>query len=521
MISIIFQTVINQSFSCEPYDKNSTVFLIAEKQKTVSTKYTEKDKLLDDCLMPFSSRQYVVRVSKESILIFTLFTDSEKAELDVNVDGPVYRIKTSAQWLSHSYIYYISNDDDAFILIINNQANPVFYKFFIDTSESLCENNSRLLPLVGSIIAFHIDLRRGDTVFLNINSSDQFNPRFSVFVLYYEILPDESFYALYQYRQISGGTSSFTADLTGRYYVIVDSKENGGIFNLSTKVISPPWNQEWFWLLVLTLFLIITAFLTHIYRVAYLSRSSKLAFASCYFWFLTIGIAVSEVGSFSYGTSIYMPLFYLLLFLCLLSHALQIYASHLDRLKITESCQFCGREVSIREENYCCGKIVKKISIAWFLMPISLTFLFFGVSNIILAMFAPSFIDYSFMVGSCGSIVGGAIGWWINRTLYGIRKWRENIDRYEFPRYTLYVPIGIMLEGIVLAVVWPFMISFLKVFYFMQNTELLVSSNLVWLRTRVAALTIPIYMTYILFVILIGSLYPIIRRQRILRKKYS
>ena len=493
---------------------------ISESQKVGSVTYVEKNKLHEDHLMPSISKQYAIRVSEKSLLIFLLFIDTEKAELEVKVDGPVNKTRINAQWLSQSHIYYVRNDGEAYISVMNPQANPVYYRFYVDTSEPLSDVNSRLLPLEGSQVAFHIDLRKDDGVLLDISYSDHFNPRYCVFALYSEVYSGGSSYSLHQYGQSSYGSSSFTADLGGRYYVIVDSKEGEGTFSLSKSITSPPWNQEWFWPLVLIIFFIVTTFLTNIFGIRNLERSARFALLGCYFWLLTIGIVLSEVGSFGYGTSIYVPLFYVLFLLYGSSHVLQIYASYLDRKKTTETCRFCGREVDFHIENYCCGKIVKNISVAWFFMPLSFSSLFFVIGYLISLSFLPSFLEYSVWVGSCGSIVGGVIGWWINRTLYGMESWRKNADRYEFPRYMPYMATGLLLEGIVLALVWPPIIGFLRVIFFGQNTELLTSPGFVWFRTRIAALTIPLHLASIFIITAIGLIFLITMRVRKLNTKY-
>ncbi len=500
------------------YEESKASFILSSNveisQKTESLNYTEKNKLFNDYLMPSYLKKYAIRVSERSLLIFVLFIDTEKAVLEVNVDGLVNKTRISALWLSQSYIYYVKNDGEAFISVMNPQSYPVYFRFYVDTSEPLSDVNSKLLPLEGSQVAFHIDLRKDDKVLLNISYADHINPRYTVFALYNEFSSRESVYSLYQYEQSSYGTSSFTANLGGRYYIIIDSNEGKGVFSLSKSITSPPWNQEWFWLLILIVFFIIVTFLTkiNIFGIKNLERSTTFAFLACYFGLLTIGMLISVAGTFSYGTTIYMQLFYFLIFLFMLSHTLQIYASYLDRKKIIEKCQICGREVDIHEENYCCGKIVKKISVTWFFLPLSFSFLFFVIGYLISESFFHSLLNYSFWVGSFGSIVGGVIGWWINKTLYGIKSWKKNIDRYEFPRYIPYMAIGLLLEGIMLALVFPLIINFLQVIFFEQNTELLISPGFVWFRTRIAELTIPTPLATILIIISSVLIFLIIMR---------
>jgi len=491
---------------------------IESSQKMILVNYTEMDMLLNDYLMPFVKKVYVVKVSENSLLLFSYFVDTEKAKLEVTVDGPVNKTRISAQWLSQSNIYYVGSEGDTFISVNNPQDYTVYYRFYIDTSQTLDEANSKLLPFEGSQVAFHIDLRKDDRVLINLNDINHFNPRYDTFVLYNEFTPKEVFYFLQIYGQSSSKPSSFTADLGGRYYIIIDSKEGRGEFSLAVLKDSPPWNQEWFWLLILIAFFIITTFLTNMLNMKNPDKSVKFAFLSCYFWLLTSGLLISVTGSFYYGTTIYMPLFYVLVFSWGFSSIVQIYASYLDRKKTTEVCQFCGKAVDIHKDNYCCGQIVKKISAAWFFMPLLFNFLFFAISYVFSELLSPGFLDYSIWIGSCGSIVGGVIGWRLNRTIYKVNLWRKNTDLYGFPRYTPFMAIGLLLNGIILALVLPFFLNFFLMIFLQQNTELFLSPGLVWFRTRIAALTIPSNMVYIFFLSSSVSMILIIMKFRRLYK---
>jgi len=458
--------------------------------RTESATYVKSDELYDDFLLPRSSKEYTIEASEKSLLIFFLLVDTEKAGLEVKVEGPADRTRVGVVWPPESSIYYVSNEGEIHILVTNPQAEIVYYRFYLDISELLGASGSKTLPLEGGQVAFHIDLRKNDRVLLN--RTGNFSLRTRVFVLYNELVPEGNHYSLYSYGESSYGSSSFAADLGGRYYVIIDSEEGKGALSLTKSIASPPWNQEWFWLAVLFVFSIVATFLANIMQVRGLDRTLAVTLVSYYLWLLTIGLFVSVIGSFSYGTSICMPLSILFLVSYGLSHGLQLYISSLDRKKTTERCPYCGSIVDLRTDNYCCGHIVKRISVAWFLMPLSLSFFFFGISYLV---FSIEFLENSFLGGSLGSIVGGFTAWWINRTIYRVRSWKQDINRFNIPSYLPFMAAGFLVEGIIFSLVSPFLISFLLEMFFMQHTELLSTQSYVWTRERVAVLTLPLHIT--------------------------
>ena len=460
--------------------------------------YLEEDVLYNDLLHSDSSKLYVIKGCEKSLLIFYLLIDTENAELKVEIEGVANKTRTNVIWLPQSYVYYVGKEGEIRILLSNHQVSTVFYRFYVDISEPLSEVSSKSLPLEGGQVAFHIDLRKDDRVLLSPSPNGALNPRIRVFVLFKEIIPEGSLYKLYQYGLSSYNFSSFNADLGGRYYIILDSEQHKGTFSITTSIISPSWNQEWFWFVVLSIICVVATFFVNISRVRNLDRIAAFTLISCYLWLIAIGLAISVIGSFAYGTSGYFSLFHLLMVFYGLGHGLQIYASFLDRKIIVKACPFCGRQVDVRTENHCCGHIVKRISVAWFLIPLSLSFFFFFVGYLIFEWAFPEFLDYSLWIASCGSIIGGIIAWWVNREIYEAKSWKY------------------LAEGIMFSIISPFLILFLLNMFFSQHTELLVSTGFVWIRIRAAALTLPLHITLISILISMGLiLFIAIRSKRI------
>ena len=455
-----------------------------------SVTYVDSGKLYAHSLPPGSTKRYEIEAPAESLASFFLQIDTEKARLGVEAEGPVNRTRVAIVWLPPPSIYYVSNRSEVRFLITNPQTYTVNYRFYVDISEPLRDGNSKTLLLEGGKAAFHIDLRKDDRLLLKLNSTNQPKLRVWVLVLYYEILPERTF-KLRLYRRSLFETLYFPADLERRYYIIVDSLDYEGEFSLATSTYSPPWNQEWFWLAVLIGFSITAFSLTDIGRIKKLKKTPLLALLSCYSWLATIGLSVSAMGSFSYGTSIYMPLFYLLIFSYGLSHIMQIYATYLGRKTISQNCPHCGRRVDLQEVNYCCGRIVKNVSSLWFLSPFSLGLFFFITSYLIFEQVSASLLGSSFWAGGFGSIIGGIIAWWINRRVYAIKLWKEEPKRYYIPSHIRFVSIGLLATGILFSFLSPLSILFLVETFLAQHTESFLEAHALWLRIRVAPLTVP------------------------------
>jgi len=448
--------------------------------------------LYADLLLPNGSRRYAIEAPKESLVSLVFQTNTEGAGLEVEAEGQVNRTRVDVAWLPPPYIYYASNRSEVRFLITNPRPDIVNYTFYVDISEPLGENCSRILPLEASYAAFHVDLRRDDRVLLKVGSTNHSGLEIWVFVLYYEILP-ETTYKLCMYGRSLYKTLYFTADLGGRYYIIVVSAEGEGELYVSRSTYSPPWNQEWFWLTVPFAFFIVAISLTDVGRIRRLEKVPLFALISCYSWFLTIGLSVSVAGSFGYGTLIHVPLFYLLVFTYGLSHALQIYATYLYRKMTSGNCPYCGKEVNLQEVNYCCDRIVENVSGAWFLLPLSLGLLFFIVSQIILGWVFPLPLSRSLWLGGCGSLIGGIIAWWINRNVYPMKSWRQNPKRYSIPDHIRFVPIGLLITGILFSFLSPLLVGLIVEAFLMQHIELFPEAPVPWLRTRIAPLTLSVH----------------------------
>lgn len=454
-----------------------------------SVSHVAAGKLYADCLLPGWSKRYVVDAPEGSLASLFYETSTTETSLVVEAEGPVNRTQVAVVWLPSPHIYYVNSTSEIRFLVTNPETYPVNYTFYVDISEQLQGNNSKTLLLQGGKVALHIDLRKDDRVLLELSPADQSKLRIWVFVLYYVVLPERT-YKLRVYRQSLHETLYFPADLGRRYYIIIDSVEQLGRFSLASSTYSPTWNQEWFWLAVLSGFLVTAISLFDIRRVRELEKAPLFAVVSCFCWFVTIGLSVSVAGSFSYGTSIYMPLFYLLILSYGLGHALQIYTSHLERRIASRNCPYCGRNVDLENVNYCCGKIVRRVSDAWFLLPLSLGFLFFAASYIVLQLVSTAFLEYSLWASGCGSIIGGIIAWWINRNVYAIRLWKQRPNRYHISGHIRFVSVGLLATGIAFALVSPLLILFLVEGFLAQHAESFLDAHALWLRITIAPLTL-------------------------------
>jgi len=371
--------------------------------------------------------------------------------------------------------------------------NPyiVKYRFYVDISEPLRENNSKTLPLERGKAAFHVDLRKDDRLLLELSPTSPPELRIWVLVLYYDILPENT-YKLHLYRRSLHENLYFPADLGRRYYIIVDSVDYIGDFSLASSTYSPPWNQEWFWLTVLFGFSIMAFSLTDIGKIRKLERTPLFSLVSCYSWLATIGLTVSVVGSFSYGTLIYMPLFDLLTLTYGLSHILQIYATHLERKRTTQNCPHCGRAIDLQEVNYCCGRTVRNVSGLWFLLPFSLGLFSFTASYLFFEEFSTTLLGNSFWAGSFGSIIGGIIAWWTNRRVYAIRLWKKEPKRYYIPSHIPFIPIGLLVTGMLFSLVTPLSVLVVTEAFLAQQAESFLEAHAPWFRIRIASLTLSV-----------------------------
>jgi len=471
---------------------SSSTLKSPESLRNESVTYVERGELYADSLLPRSTRGYAIEAPEGTLLSFFFQTDTELVGLDIEAKGPVNRTKVDVVWLPPPYVFHVCNKSEVRLLVTNRQTDTVNYRFYVDISEPLGDSSSKILRFPGGKAAFHTDLRRDDRVLLKLDSTNQSKLRIWVFILYYEVLPERT-YKLRLYRQSLCETLYFAADLGGRYYIVVDSVEGEGEFSIASSTSSPPWNQEWFWLGVLFAFFLTAISLADIERIRKLDRPELYSLVSCFCWFVTIGLYISVVGSFSYETLIHLPLFYSLIFFYGLSHVLQIYAAYLDRKKESQDCLSCGRKVNLQEINYCCGGIVKNVSGAWFLMPLSFGFLFFITSYVIFTAIFPKLLSTSIWVTSCGSIIGGIMAWWINRNVYAIKSWKQNSKRYYIPSHVPFVSLGLLITGVLFSFLSPLLVGILLEAFVTQHVESFLPAHAPWMRIRIAPLTLSLY----------------------------
>lgn len=446
----------------------------------------DKNKIYSDFLFSNKSKLYVIEVQEEKcLLIFSFTTRDENATLKVNLEGPADRMQLSLSYYPMPYIYYVRSRGEVRIVITNPQRDVVHYRFFVDVSEPLRDNNSKILLLDGSRVAFHVDLRRDDKLYLNLNSSNHLHPRIRVFALCYEVVFGKGSYMLCFRKESLNEAFFFEADLGGRYYILVESVKGEGRVSLNNMIASPPWNQDWFWLVSNISFVTIISpfFIAKIKKARDSKRTASYALTGFYCWFITIGLSTSLIGSFNYGAPTFIPLFYLSVVFYGLSLGMQIYAAHLDRKNTIRICPYCGRRVDVREDNYCCGKTVKNISFAWFLTPLSFSILFFTIGYIIAEQILPQLLGMSLWIGSSGSIIGGIIAWRMNRA----------IERK---------PWKFLAEGILLSFFSPFLTGFLIDMSFPPHIELEWPGKLI--RIRIAPLTLSFAMTLAFAIVAIG-----------------
>ena len=457
-----------------------------------SAAHVESGELYYDSLQPGSFRRYMIEAPERALVSFFIQSDTEGDVLDVEAIGPLNRTRVSVVWLPEPYIYYVGGNSEVGLKVANPSRNATSYKFYVDISQPLAENKSKAVPLKGGRAAFHVDLRKDDRVFLRVGPADGSPLRIWVFVLYYDILPEMTYMLRLHGKSLSEALY-FSADFGRRYYIMVDSVETHAEFSLAATTYSPPWNQEWFWLAISLSFLITAISLSDIERSRKLEKATLFVLIGYFFWFFTIGLAFSVAGSFGYGTMIYEPLFYLLIVCYTLSHMLGICGAHLGRKVTFLRCPSCGAKVNVKEVNYCCGTMVRKVSDAWFVLPLSLSLLFFIVSYIAFERVSPQVISSSLWIASLGSLSGGIIAWWINRKVYPLQSWKQNPDRYFIPTYIRYVSFGLLAAGILFSYLSPLLIGVLLESFTSQHVESFLPAHALWVRIRIAPLTLPIY----------------------------
>jgi len=387
----------------------------------------EEGRLYSDLLSAGNSRTYSIEVSSDNtILIFLLEIVTENVSLGVVAEGAVSRMRLNIQYEPLPYIYYIEETGDIRIILTNPLLDAaVYYRFYVDLSEPVRNGNSKNLLLEESQVAFYADLKKYDTLSLDLVPSIQDQLGIKVLVPCYELTAGKGYYLLRLYAETLEKSLTITADLGGRYYIFIESAGTQGKFSLVSLITSPPWNQEMFWPSIGVLFVAIISpfFLIKIMKIRKPDRAASYTLIGYYAWFVTIGLAYSTIGSFNSGTPSYMILLHTSTLSSGLSIGIAVYAAHLDRMGKTSICPNCGREVNIKEDNFCCGLMIKRVSNIWFAFPFILSFLFFiiGCSSPLLGLL--TFPTPLLWVGF-GSILGGIISWLINKDIEGAKAWK-------------------------------------------------------------------------------------------------
>lgn len=391
----------------------------------------EKDLAYQGSLPPNGSKGYLVNAAEKSILVLFITTDAQKTSLDVDLNGSLKKVYGDVPHLWDSHFYYVETEGEVHIAFSNSQSNTtVYYEFFVDISERLQTCNTKVIPLEGGIVAFHTDLNRDDQLTLSLNSSVNHQLRQRVYTLCLEWVKLKfrgfTLCTYSKYAEPSSGTMSLTADDRGRYYIILRSVEGSGPFSLSSAINSPPWSQEWFWPIVWFGFVAVLSFY-FVSKIRRFRRSDKpgtiilYSVTSGYCSLIAVGLFYHLVGAFHYGTwKSAFPFLHLWTLFLGSSLMTRVYASYLDRKITAGVCPYCGREVNLRTDNYCCDGRVKQVSNGWYLAPAYFSFLFFLVGNFVSTGFSESL-----WLAASGSLIGGIVAWWMaaSRGTYERKAW--------------------------------------------------------------------------------------------------
>jgi len=487
-VNVISVTQINQTAINITIQKRALTFLNAQRsQGTVSqgpVTPIDTDVLYLDSVPPNASKIYSIEASGGSVLMLLVRIDSKEAELEVKFKGPVDEMVLNVAYVPSPYIYYVRTNGEVNISMTNSRMdNPVNLRFFVDLSDPLQPDNSKFIPLEGGPAVFHVDLKKGDDVSLNLVSSG-LHLDLRAYALCEEWVKNLGWrYMLASHTESSNKTLYFTADLEGRYYIIVKSVKDAGTFSLTSMITSPFWNQKWFWLACITLFISVISswFVPRIRMFLSLEKAALCCVLSSYFWFITLALFSTLIGVFNYAPSVLrIPLFQLSILFYGLSLGIHVYSSYLGRKKTVAVCPYCGKEVNLKKSNYCCGKQIEKFSEGWYLAPLSFSLLFF-----IIGSFGFGEISDPMRWGMGGSILGGIVAWLINKNLSGNKSW------------------GILTLGIIFSFLFPFFIKFLIILVFQPHIEVDYPGQV--LRIRISPSTLPLGVT-IAFVILATGL---------------
>jgi hypothetical protein len=406
--------------------------------------------LYSESLSPNSFKSYTLEVLSKSLLIFCLKIDTEGAQLESDYYGPISRASTAFPPFPEDvegHLYYVAAEGEVTITIANPQQDQtVHYRFFIDLSGPLQASNSKIMPLEGCPVAFHVDLKRDDELSMDMTSDPSSPLEVRTYFLYYVRELGSEGYLLKLYAETSQRTLEFSAALEGRYYIIIRPVEEGepGIshiiepigylvaLSLASTIISPLWNQEWLWPFVgIALSVLLSSlFLTKIKNLRSSEKTVRYTLLSDCCSFVTLALFGSLIGAYNSRTFALMPLLYSSILVYGLSLGSQIYAAHLSRKSPVAICPHCFKRINLAENSFCCDKKIKRISEAWYLAPAAFGLLFFlGFSSIgfystdYYGTGFPTLPTTSYWLAGVGCVVGGLAAWAVTRGTDRKKSW--------------------------------------------------------------------------------------------------
>lgn len=406
--------------------------------------------LYSESLSPNSFKSYKLEVFSKSLLIFCLKIDTKEAQLESDYYGPVSRASMTFPPFPEDvegHFYYVTAEGEVTITIANPQQDQtVHYRFFIDLSEPLQANNSKIMPLEGCPVAFHVDLKRDDELSMDIACDPSSPLEVRTYCLYYVREFGSEGYLLKLYAETSQTTLEFSAALEGRYYIIIRPVEEGepgishiiepigylAILSLLSTVVSPLWNQEWLWPFVgIALSVLLSSlFLTKIRNLRSSDKTVRYTLLSDCCSFVTLALSGSLIGAYNSRTFALMPLLYSSILVYGLSLGSQIYAAHSSRKSPVAICPHCHKKIDLAENSFCCDRKIKRISEAWYLAPAAFGLLFFlGCSSIgfystdYYGTGFPTLPATSYWLGGGGCVVGGLAAWAVTRGTDRKKSW--------------------------------------------------------------------------------------------------
>lgn len=468
------------------------------------------DTLYADSLPPNSTKSYAIQVLEKTVMILCVTTNTREHRLELAFEGPGSKIALAFPPFPEEVqglLYYLNSSGEAEITFMNLQAETsVDYRFFMDLSEPLQASNSKNVPLEGCPVAFHIDLKKDDDLSMDLDSDP--NPDSPVeaeaHVLYFKSLRG---YVLSLLTESSNKHLRLTADLVGRYYIIVKPGDDVVTVSLANVVNSPAWNQEWFWPAPSIAFVIALSpwFIIKLKKLRNAEKSAKYMLISDYFSVLMLILFSSVIGSYNSRTSTLLPLFYLSTLSSALSLGIQIYAVHLGRMNPIGICPYCLKELDLEKTSFCCGRKIKRISSVWYFAPLAFGFLFLGVASSLFSSFQGSWLEFaqpittSLWTGAGGCAIGGIAAWAVNKATDRRKSWI------------------FMVLGAFSACVFPWLVAFLIVFtgLFLPVVEYETFGGVIRRVVRVNTLpTVPFGAVFSFAVLAIALCYLLLRQVR-------